>query len=259
MALGTGCSGKEGMVLRSRCFGRVLGRRQPSTWLLEFQIWWNFSQLTSITCSLCCVSAVIGHFLAWSTRQIFFQGEAHGQDITVRHRVSTAHAGTPDTALLSSHTRAIQVQMLILEVLKVQPFSNIACVWSLWWPHFHLWQTGPQKISPARSHTDLSGLMTLPLMCWATWGCCKTKSHRNLFSSQQVVGESKNHSLPHIQFPPTSRSLGENTQITLGLPTSTMNLFCLYTSLDLQDPGPSQTSSGCHHYPKVLSPVPSHL
>lgn len=59
----------------------------------------------------------------------------------------------------------------------------------------------------------------------------------------------------HTQFPPTRRSLEENTQTTLGLTASTMNLFFPYTSLDLQDPGWSQTSSSCHHYPKVLSPA----
>lgn len=74
-----------------------------------------------------------------------------------------------------------------------------------------------------------------------------------------MVGEIKSHVLPHIQFPPTTRSLGENTQTTLGLPTTTMNLFFLYNSLDLQDPGPSQTSSSCHQYSKVLSPATKSL
>lgn len=33
MGPGMRCSGREGMVLRSTCFGRMLGRRQPCTWL----------------------------------------------------------------------------------------------------------------------------------------------------------------------------------------------------------------------------------
>lgn len=60
-----------------------VGRRQPSTWLLKFHIWWNFSHLTSITCSLCRVNAAIGHFLPWSTRQIF-QGKAQGKHCMCR-------------------------------------------------------------------------------------------------------------------------------------------------------------------------------
>ena len=61
---------------------------------------------------------------------------------------------------------------------------------------------------------------------------CKTKGHRNVFSPQQTVGESKSHAHSHIQFPPTARSsLGKNAQIIPGLPTTTLNLFCLYSSL----------------------------
>lgn len=53
----------------------------------------------------------------------------------------------------------------------------------------------------------------------------KTKSHRN-------VEESKSHAHHHIQFLPTARSsFGKNAQIIPGLPTNTLNLFRLYSSL----------------------------
>lgn len=253
MAFGTRCSGREGMVLRSRCFGRVLGRRQPSTWLLKFQIRQNFSQLTSITCSLCCVSAAIGHFLAWSTRQIFFQGK----DITVRHRVSTARAGTPGTALLSSHMRAIQVQMLSLEVLKAQPFSSTACVWSLWWPHFHLWVSclglrdrPTEGITLKTTHRHLSGLMTLPLTCWAAWDLQDFKPQK--FIQPPAGVRRKQEPLPSPHPVPSNKEINRGKHPNH--PRITQSNESLHLP-DLQDPGPSQTSSSCHHCPKIFSPA----
>lgn len=154
--------------------------------------------------------------------------------ITVRRRVSTAFAGTSDTAIPSSHTMAIQVQMpeqsaegmaLSHHCLCMEPvvttFPPLGALFGSYGQAHRTSSLQDHTQTSRRAHdTACHMLGSLRLLA------CKTKSHRNLFSPQKMVGESKSHAHSHKQFPSTARSsLGKNAQIIPGLPTTTLNLF----------------------------------